>query len=252
MQAIENLSPDKAQEKTILHELAFNDEDANVCLAALEKLNSFVLWLKMSQIAKQSRVRKTADRKVKAALLGEGEVTLSRQEIFSFLTETANADLVAQLVPQMLKNKPMLLKDDGLANALIEKVAKPSFTQFVFLEGASPQLQAQLINAHSDVADLQKLAKKVSDDALTDQINGRIDAIKEAAKRPVELKKQLTLVLSKYQALLDKSDVETIDEKRNDLEGELTGLFAQIDLLVEEERADYEEKRRLLCCTNLK
>ncbi|GEA03584.1 hypothetical protein KUL17_24810 [Alteromonas sp. KUL17] len=243
MQAIESLSPDKAQEKTILHELAFNDEDANVSLAALEKLNSFVLWLKMSQIAKQSRVKKAAEKKVNAALLGEGDVTLSRQEIFSFLTETANADLVVQLVPQMLKKEPMLLQDDALANALIEKVAKPSFTQFVFLEGASPQLQTQLINAHSDVSDLQKLAKKVSDDALTKQINARIDAIKEAAKRPVELKKQLTLGLSKYQALLDKSDVETIDEKRSELESELTGLFAQIDLLTSEERADYEEKR---------
>ncbi|MFD3282045.1 DUF349 domain-containing protein [Alteromonas macleodii] len=243
MQAIESLSPEKAQEKTILHELAFNDEDANVSLAALEKLNSFVLWLKMSQIAKQSRVKKAAEKKVNAALLGEGDVTLSRQEIFSFLTETANADLVVQLVPQMLKKEPMLLQDDALANALIEKVAKPSFTQFVFLEGASPQLQTQLVNAHSDVSDLQKLAKKVSDDALVTQINARINAIKEAAKRPVELKKQLTLGLSKYQALLDKSDVETIDEKRNELESELTGLFAQIDLLTSEERADYEEKR---------
>ena len=243
MQAIESLSPDKAQEKTILHELAFNDEDANVSLAALEKLNSFVLWLKMSQIAKQSRVKKAAEKKVNAALLGEGDVTLSRQEVFSFLTETANADLVVQLVPQMLKKEPTLLHDDALANALIEKVAKPSFTQFVFLEGASTQLQTQLINAHSDVSDLQKLAKKVSDDALTTQINARIDAIKEAAKRPVELKKQLTLGLSKYQALLDKSDVGTIDERRNELESELTGLFAQIDLLTEEERADYEEKR---------
>jgi len=243
MQAIESLSPEKAQEKTILHELAFNDEDANVSLAALEKLNSFVLWLKMSQIAKQSRVKKAAEKKVNAALLGEGDVTLSRQEIFSFLTETANADLVVQLVPQMLKKEPTLLQDDALANALIEKVAKPSFTQFVFLEGASPQLQTQLVNAHSDVSDLQKLAKKVSDDALVTKINARIDAIKEAAKRPVELKKQLTLGLSKYQALLDKSDVETIDEKRNELESELTGLFAQIDLLTSEERADYEEKR---------
>ena len=122
MQAIESLSPEKAQEKTILHELAFNDEDANVSLAALEKLNSFVLWLKMSQIAKQSRVKKAAEKKVNAALLGEGDVTLSRQEIFTFLTETANADLVVQLVPQMLKKEPTLLEDDALANALIEKV----------------------------------------------------------------------------------------------------------------------------------
>ncbi|WP_429933171.1 DUF349 domain-containing protein [Alteromonas sp. 4B03] len=243
IQAVENLSPDKAQEKTILHELAFNDEDASVSLAALEKLNSFVLWLKMSQIAKQSRVKKAAGKKVNAALLGEGDVTLSRKETFSFLTETANADLVVQLVPQMLKKDPALLKDDCLANTLIEKVAKPSFTQFVFLEGASHQLKTQLINAHSDVSDLQKLAKKVSDDVLASQIDARIHAIKEAAQRPVELKKQLTLGLSKYQALLDKSDVETIDEKRNELESELSGLFAQIDLLNPEERADYEEKR---------
>lgn len=243
MQAIENLSPDKAQEKTILHELAFNDEDANVSLAALEKLNSFVLWLKMSQIAKQSRVKKVAEKKVNAALLGDGDVTLSRQEVFSFLTETANADLVVQLIPQMLKKEPRVLEDDNLARALIEKVGKPSFTQFVFLEGASSQLRTQLINAHSDVSDLQKLARKVSCDALTAQINARIEAIKEAAKRPVELKKQLTLGLSKYQALLDKSDVETIDEKRNELESGLTGLFAQIDLLTQDERADYEEKR---------
>ena len=170
IQAVENLSPDKAQEKTILHELAFNDEDASVSLAALEKLNSFVLWLKMSQIAKQSRVKKAAEKKVNAALLGEGDVTLSRKETFSFLTETANADLVVQLVPQMLKKDPALLKDDCLANTLIEKVAKPSFTQFVFLEGASPQLKTQLINAHSDVSDLQKLAKKVSDMSAEDEV----------------------------------------------------------------------------------
>ena len=72
MQAIESLSPDKAQEKTILHELAFNDEDANVSLAALEKLNSFVLWLKMSQIAKQSRVKKSGGEKGKRRLIGRG------------------------------------------------------------------------------------------------------------------------------------------------------------------------------------
>ena len=243
MQAIESLSPDKAQEKTILHELAFNDEDVNVSLAALEKLNSFVLWLKMSQIAKHSRVKKAAEKKVNTALLGEGGVTLSRQEIYSFLTETASADFVVQLVPQMVKKDPTLLQDDDLANALIDKVAKPSFTQFVFLEGASTNLQSQLINVHSDISDLQKLAKKVSCDSLAIQINARIEAIKDAEKRPVELKKQLTLELSKYQALLDKTDVETIDEKRTELESKLTGLFAQIDLLTQDECADYEEKR---------
>ncbi len=243
MQAIESLSPDKAQEKTILHELAFNDEDANVSLAALEKLNSFVLWLKMSQIAKQSRVKRAAEKKVNSALLGEEGFSLSRQEKFSFLTETASVELVVQLLPRLLEKDPDLLKDDSLANALIEKVNKPSFTQFVFLDGASEGFKSQLISSQSDVSDLQKLAKKVSDSEILAQITGRINAIKDAAQRPVELKKQLTLVLSKYQALLDKTDVEVVDTKQIELESELTGLFAQLDLLTQAERAEYEEKR---------
>ena len=151
IQAIESLSPVKAQEKTILHELAFNDEDSNVSLAALEKLNSFVLWLKMSQIAKQTRVKKTAEKKVNEALVGEGDLSLSSQEKFSFLTETASADLVVQMLPQMLSKDPALLSDDSLAKALIEKVDKPSFTQYVFLEGASAGLQTQLINAQDKI-----------------------------------------------------------------------------------------------------
>ena len=192
IQAIESLSPVKAQEKTILHELAFNDEDSNVSLAALEKLNSFVLWLKMSQIAKQTRVKKTAEKKVNEALVAEGDLSLSSQEKFSFLTETASADLVVQMLPQMLAKDPALLSDDSLAKALIEKVDKPSFTQYVFLEGASAGLQTQLINAQDKISELQKLAKKVSDSELLAQIDTRVAAIKDAQRRPVELKKQLT------------------------------------------------------------
>ena len=243
MQAIENLSPDKAQEKTILHELAFNDEDPNVSLSALEKLNSFVLWLKMSQIAKQSRVKKVAEQKVNSALLNEGDLSLSFEEKLSFLKETASPEFVIQLLPIMLEKDAALLRDDTLANALIEKVNKPSFTHYVFLEGASASLQTQLINSYSTISDLQKLAKKVSDDDLLSKINARIDAIKEAQQRPVELKKQLTLTLSKYQALLDKPDVEVVEQKRREFDSELSGLFAQINLLTQEEHTEYKEKR---------
>ncbi|GFD82458.1 hypothetical protein KUL118_53200 [Tenacibaculum sp. KUL118] len=243
MQAIESLSPEKAQEKTILHELAFNDENPNVSLAALEKLNSFVLWLKMSQIAKQSRVKKTAELKVNSALLNEGALSLSPEEKFSFLTETASPELVVQLLPKMKERDASLLSDDVLAQALIDKVNKPSFTHYVFLEGASASLQTQIISAQSHVSDLQKLAKKVSDADLLSKINARIDAIKEAEQRPIELKKQLTLTLSKFQALLDKADVEVVEEKRRELESELSGLFTQINLLTQDERAEYEEKR---------
>ncbi len=242
VQAIENLSPDKAQEKTILHELAFNDEDPRVSLSALEKLNSFVLWLKMSQIAKSSRVKKVAEKKVNEALLGEGNVTLGKNEKAAFLTETASPDLVTQLVPQLLESDPALLGDEVLATALIEKVNKPAFTQFVFLETTNENLRQRLIIEQSDIAVLQKWMRKVTDGELENAISRQIDSLNVVKQKPVELKKNLTLALSKYQALLDKNDVELILEKQAELESELQDLFSQSGILLDDDKKQFDEK----------
>jgi hypothetical protein len=239
MQAIENLSPEKASDKTILHELAFNDDNDDVSLAALEKLNVFALWLKMSQIAKSPRVKRVCEKKVSEAVHGQSDIALTRQEKAAFLTESANNDQVTQIV----QKDPSVLGDDNLARALIEKVDKAAFTQFVFLNGASEALRANMVNEQSDIASLQKLAKKVSEPALLAHIDARIEAIKLAEQKPVELRKQLTLSLSKYQALLDKTDVELVIQRQDELESELAGLFSQADILNEDERAALEEKQ---------
>ena len=114
-EAIKNLSPEKPTDKTLLHELAFNDENADVSLDALNKLGSFVLWQKMSQIAKHERVQRTANKVVLACLMGEGEITISRAEKAAFLKESASGDLVQQVVLA----DPELLHDISLAKVLI-------------------------------------------------------------------------------------------------------------------------------------
>ncbi len=239
IQAIENLSPDKAQEKTILHELAFNDEDANVSLAALNKLNSFVLWSKMSQIAKDGRMKKAAEKQVNDALLGNSSLALSEHDKASFLKESASAELITQIV----QRDSALISNDELAKALINKVGKPSFTQYVLFNGASTHLQNQLVAESTDVSILQKWLKKTQDKALLGKIEARISAIAEAAQKPVELKKQLTLCLSKYQALCDKSDVEVVLQQKAALDSELTGLAGQYELLSVAEQEEYREKQ---------
>lgn len=243
LEAIKNLSPEKQQEKTILHELAFNDESADVSLAALEKLNSFVLWLKMAQIAKASNVKKAAQQRVNDAIAGKGSLALSREEKATFLSETASPDLIIEVVQQDVANQDFaLLSEPSLAHTLLEKVDKPSFTQFVFLNCNNPLLQQQLINAQSQISLLQKWAKKAGDDKLLADLNARIDAIREAEQKPVELKKQLTLCLSKYRALLDKTDVEQIVDLQSVYESELTGLFANVEILNADDREEYQEK----------
>ncbi|MFT5283817.1 MAG: exonuclease SbcC, partial [Yoonia sp.] len=58
--SIEKLNEDAEKDKSILHELAFNDASDLVSLAALNKLNSFVLWMKSAETSHSPRIRKQA------------------------------------------------------------------------------------------------------------------------------------------------------------------------------------------------
>ena len=239
LEAIDKLSPEKPQDKTILHELAFNDANADVSLAALEKLDSFVLWQKMAQIGKSPKVKKMAQRRVNEAISGDGSIALSAEEKSSFLRETASVDVIIDVV----QRETALLNDTDLAFALLAKVDKPSFTQYVFLNANNVKLQRQLISSQSQTNILQKWAKKLSNSDTLDAINNRIEEITAAEKKPVELKKQLTLCLSKYRALLDKTDVEQVVELQTAYQSELEGLFAQASILSSNDKPEFEEKR---------
>ena len=83
--AIANLSLDKPADKQALHELAFNDSQANVSLAALDKLNSFSLWLKASETAENARVKKLAHERVLAEVNNPNSTMLSKTDFNSFV-----------------------------------------------------------------------------------------------------------------------------------------------------------------------
>lgn len=238
LEAIKNLSPEKPSEKTILHELAFNDDSAEVSLAALEKLNSFVLWLKMSQIAKNERVQRTAQRKVEACLLGTGELTISDGEKIAFLKESASTDMIQQVVAA----QPQLLDNAELALSLIEKVAKPSFFQSVFLQHGSESLQLKMLATIDDISFLQKLEKKTKGRGIHHAVTERLSKLKEAAEKPPLLLRDLTLCLSKFNALQDKTDVEDIEQRKAALIDEYTALISDAHILASEDKNEIETK----------
>ena len=238
LEAIQNLSPEKPTEKTILHELAFNDEDADVSLAALNKLNSFVLWLKMSQIASNARVKKTAERTVEACLNGQGSVSITQSEKIAFLQESANAEVIQQV----LVNDSGLLDDTELVLSLLSKVDKPAFTQRVFLDYASVSLQQSILPTIDDNSVLQKLEKKCRGKAIHPSIEARLNELKAEAEKPLELMRQLTLCLSKYQALLEKTDLDDIERRREVLLNEYNLLIAQSQVLDEDDKKQIEDK----------
>ena len=230
LEAINNLSPEKPAEKTILHELAFNDDSADVSLAALEKLNTFVLWQKMAHIAKNDRVKRLAEKRVESALLQTSDIVLSDSERDAYLRENANAELIQHVV----SNNTSIIDNTVLAKALLRKVDKPSFTQFVLVNTSSSELKAHIVSSIKDTTLLQKLAKKVTSTAIQTLLNARIDALLIDEQKPKALSRAFTLCLSKYQALKDKQDVDVIESKKAALEAEYASLLQDIELLDDE------------------
>eukprot|EP01093_Parvamoeba_rugata_P014473 TRINITY_DN46_c0_g1_i1.p1 TRINITY_DN46_c0_g1~~TRINITY_DN46_c0_g1_i1.p1 ORF type:complete len:943 (+),score=216.31 TRINITY_DN46_c0_g1_i1:26303-29131(+) len=238
LEAIKNLSPEKPTEKTYLHELAFNDENADVSLAALTKLNTFVLWLKMSQSAHHAKVKRVAERTVEASLSGEGDVTITASEKVAFLKESANPEIIQQV----LINDKTLLNDSGLVLSLLAKVDKPSFTQTIFLQYASEALQRDILPTITDTSILQKLEKKCRERPIYADIERCLAAQRAEAEKPIALMRELTLCLSKYQALAEKTDVDEIDTRREVLVGEYHDLMSHKTVLTVEDADKVDTK----------
>lgn len=237
IKAIEKLSPDSPNERRILHELAFNDSAAAVSLAALEKLNSFALWLKMSQIAKEPRLVTAAQARVECALI-DGNAEISQQEIKEYLLKSAPAEQVIKCLPLMTE----LHQDKTFCLDILNKLGRSSFTQQLFSATPESALKLAIIDNSQDSDLLQKLLRKTTDETLQQALSDRLDYLQELAQKPVRLGREVTLVLSKLLALLEKSDFEQITADQVSLNQEYQVLKADFGCLDDEARQEYEAK----------
>lgn len=237
IKAIEKLSPDSPNERPILHELAFNDSAATVSLAALEKLNSFALWLKMSQIAKDGRLLSAAQAQVECALI-EGNADISQQEIKEYILKSAPAEQVIKCLPSMVE----LHQDTAFCRAIISRLGRSSFTQQLYMATSERALKTAIVEHSKDSDLLQKLLRKSSDETLQERINERLEYLNELAQKPVRLSRQVTLVLSKLMALLDTSDYQHITALQTSLNLEYQALQQEFGCLDEQTRQEFASK----------
>ena len=241
LKAIENLSPDSPNERRILHELAFNDSVAAVSLAALEKLNSFALWLKMSQIAREPRLLTAAQAKVECALI-DGDAEISMPEIKECLLKSAPAEQVIKCLPLMTE----LHQDKPFCLAIINKLGRSSFTQQLISATPETELKLAIIEQSQDSDLLQKLLRKATDTSVQQAIAERLAYLQEQAQKPVRLGREVTLVLSKLLALLEKSDYLQIGADETSLNQEFETLKADFACLDDETRDEYNTKLQSL------
>jgi hypothetical protein len=241
MQAIENLNNQDPQNKSVLHELAFNDSDAGVSLAALGKLDSFVLWYKMSQIAKNDRVQKKSQQFVENTLLDGQNEALTEQEKRKFMLETSDIRLIEKLLGQQ-----WIQKDTELAMGLLQKADKPQMQEKLLFDTQNEGLQTAILQTFTDGLQtrklLNKIQKKMSSSVLKELANEKLQSWLTAEQAPVEVEQQVKMVLSRLLALKDHSDLLHIQKQQTELTGQYTEIAERFGCLPEIKRTEIEQK----------
>jgi exonuclease SbcC len=228
--AIATLSVDKPADKQVLHELAFNDSQASVSLAALDKLNSFPLWLKSSETADNVRVKKQAHERVLTEVNNPNSTLLSQADFASFVVESKNT----VLLEQMLFSNQRLQSNNVLALAVLLKVNKQNITRLYFKDHANQAQQQVIVTRAEDLNELSKMLKFASNDVVISAIDAKIEHLRELAALPIKLKQESTLVISKLLALKDSGDYERIYDNKQQLCQEFEQYKAQFNVLDEE------------------
>ena len=241
LQAIENLNQQDPQQKSVLHELAFNDADAGVSLAALHKLDSFVLWYKMYQIAKNERVLKKSQQFVENALLNESNETLPEKDKRVFILETRDLRLIEKLLVQQ-----WVQKDTELAMKLLQKIDRPQLQEKILFDTQNESLQTAILGTLTDSAVarkiLNKIHKKIPSSVVKALADETLQGWVKAEQAPQEVEQQVKMLLSRMLALKDQSDLLHIQQQQAAFTHQYTVIAERFTCLTEPKRAEIEQK----------
>ncbi|MDP5031797.1 DUF349 domain-containing protein [Paraglaciecola sp.] len=241
IKAIEKLNSELSAEKSVLHELAFNDPDAGVSLAALQKLDSFTLWYKMSEISKDERVLKKSQQIVEQSLFDPTNTRLNEQEKLSFVRQCKDVKLLEKLV-----FLPWVQSDTRLAETLLTKISKPVVLEKIILESSNAELQNRLMDKLSDEATSRKLLAKVIKKGRAEAVNQKARDILQKwdlqQQLPISIEKDTTMLLSRLLALKEQTDLRIITVQQELLTAQYAELCEQFSCLAESKKREFEQK----------
>jgi exonuclease SbcC len=226
IKAIALLDKELNAQKTILHDLAFHDPDANVSLAALHRLDSFAQWYKMSTSGKDDRVVKKSQQVVEKQLFDDNDPSLSEKEKHNFVSQCKDLRLLEKLV--LL---PWVQHDLVLAQSVLTTLAKPQIDEKIILESTNLELQMTLLCALKDEPAshkiINRLLKKTDSAALKDQATSLLQQWQQQQQLPVTVEKETRMLLSRLLALKDSNELDHIQTQQQQLTNQYTALESQ-------------------------
>ncbi|KKO43919.1 hypothetical protein WG68_18055 [Arsukibacterium ikkense] len=230
-QAIASLSAGQREHKEILHELAFNDSSETVRRTALEQLNDFSLWWQASKQDNSDRLRQQAEQQLLTMLLQQQiSAPLKRQ----FISQCNRSGLLEQLAERET--------DAEILFTVLERLNKPelnirALTGSVLTIAQKQQLLAQL----DDKKQLEKLSKSLSGE-LAQQLQQKITAQAQQQQKPPKLRKDLTLLLARLNALRERFTPADIPAQLAQLQAQWQQYSAELACLPTAEASSFTDK----------
>ena len=221
--ALNSLSVSDSEHLAIITNLVATDPSELVRRAALLKLDSYQYWLEASKNNTNAAIKAFATSKVHALMLDQSSEKLAVDVKKEFIEQCDKNAFLEQclLVEQEL----------SLVELLLTKVNKPHLLMQFFINCKNEDLQLSLLARFETVELLEKLAKKINAGNVANAINEKLSALQDAIEKPIKLKKQCQLALSKLLALKDLHDYIDMRERKLALEQEWKNLGQDFDCL---------------------
>ncbi len=233
--AIASLSASQREHKEILHELAFNDSSETVRRSALEHLNDFSLWWQASKQDSSERLRQQAEQQLLTMLLTQ---QINSQLKRQFIAQCNRTTLLEQLAEQE--------SDAEILFIVLQRLNRPELNAKALTEAVLTIAQKQqLLATLDDPKQLDKLSKVLSGE-LAEQLEQKLTARSEQQQRPVKLRKEITLLLARLNALRDRFGAADIPAQLAELQNQWQQCSTQLSCLPAAEAASFSDKYQQL------
>ncbi|MFC0048727.1 DUF349 domain-containing protein [Rheinheimera tilapiae] len=229
--AIAELDQQTPEQKEILHELAFNDGTEAVRRAALERLNEFSLWWQASKHESADRLKQFAEQQLVQMLLDNRVSAQLKQQFIaechrsSVLEKLATCETDAELKLQLLLR---LQRQDLYLAALQDPVL--SLTQ-----------KQSLFSLIADDKALEKASRHCSAE-LVQLLQTELSHRQEQKQKPERLRKQLTLVLARLNAVRERTDITQAQQQWAELQQKWAAIEPDLQVLSAEEANEALQK----------
>jgi hypothetical protein len=234
--AIESLDPKTDDGKRALHELAFNDENEKVTLAALHQLNLFTLWLKAYETHFLSTVREHAEAVV--ITLIESDQAVPDTLFFELIRQAKYASLVNQL----LFNSSRLQQHSDISVEAVLKYCQDHEVRRFFQDHANDAQKASIVEGTDDEKQLKRLKKLDNSHEVNGQIIEKLRALEEVASKPPKIIAAGKLINAKLLALTDGADYLYIREQKQALTKEFEALKGEFKYLSQDDASNISHK----------